>query len=186
MNIQLVGLSGSLRKGSYNTALLQAAAAMLPPDVSLTIAAIDDLPLYNADLDKPAVADRPATVVRLREQLAAAHGILIASPEYNYGIPGGLKNAIDWASRGEDAPLRHKPVALMGATISLWGTVRMQLSFLPVFQYLSMKPHYQPEVLVNEAVKKFDKGGNLTDVATREIIAKKLQSFRQFILDGLA
>lgn len=186
MNIQLVGLSGSLRKGSYNTALLQAATSLLPEDVSLTIAAIDDIPLYNADLDKPAVAARPATVVRLRDQLAAAHGLLIVSPEYNYGIPGGLKNAIDWASRGEDAPLRYKPVALMGATISLWGTVRMQLSFLPVFQYLNMKPHYQPEVLVNEAVKKFDAAGNLTDATTREIVAKKLQSFRQFILDDLA
>lgn len=186
MNIQLVGLSGSLRKGSYNTALLQAATSLLPENVSLTIATIDDIPLYNADLDKPASLERPPSVTRLREQLAAAHGILISSPEYNYGIPGGLKNAIDWASRGEDAPLRHKPVALMGATISLWGTVRMQLSFLPIFQYLSMKPHYQPEVLVNEAVRKFDKEGNLTDTATKEIIAKKLQSFRQFILDDLA
>lgn len=186
MNIQLAGISGSLRKGSYNTALLEVAASLLPQGVTMNIAPIDDIPLYNADLDLPAAHERPPTVIRLRERIAEAHGILVVSPEYNYGIPGGLKNAIDWASRGEDAPLRHKPIALMGASISLWGTVRMQLAFLPVFQYLSMKPHFQPEVFVSEAHKKFDKEGNLTDETTRKFVAKKLQSFKEFIIGQLA
>lgn len=183
MSIHLIGLSGSLRKNSYNTALLHEAAALLPEDVTMEIVGIGEIPLYNADLDLPATKERPALVKVLRDKLAQADGLLIVSPEYNYSIPGGLKNVIDWASRGEDSPLLHKPVALMGATQSLWGTVRMQLAFLPVFKYLSMKPLDKPEVMIAQAQNRFDKDGKLTDATTRDIVIKQLTAFRKFILE---
>ena len=113
-SIQLAGISGSLRKGSFNTALLHAVESLLPGNMKMNILSIADIPLYNADFDLPAAAERPAPVARFREGLAQVDAVLIVSPEYNYSIPGGLKNAIDWASRGEDSPLLGKPVAVMG------------------------------------------------------------------------
>lgn len=179
--IQLVGLSGSLRKGSYNTLLLKAAAQLLPTDVSMEIVSIADIPLYNADLDLPAAKERPSVVEHFRKMLADADGILISSPEYNYSIPGGLKNAIDWASRGEDSPLLRKPVAVIGATTGLWGTTRMQMSFHNVFLFLDMKPVYKPEVLVAQAEKKFDKEGSLIDEMARKLVRQKLEALKESI-----
>jgi len=179
--IQLVGMSGSLRKGSYNTMLLNAAAKLLPADVSMDIVSIEDIPLYNADLDLPAAKQRPEVVEHFRKMLTDADGILISSPEYNYSIPGGLKNAIDWASRGEDSPLLRKPVAVIGATPGLWGTVRMQMSFHNVFLFLDMKPVYKPEVLVAQAEKKFDKDGNLIDEMAKKLVKQKLEALKEMI-----
>jgi len=179
--IQLVGFSGSLRKGSYNTLLLKAAAQLLPTDVSMEIISIADIPLYNADLDLPAAKQRPEVVEHFRKMLADADGILISSPEYNYSIPGGLKNAIDWASRGEDSPLLRKPIAVLGATTGLWGTTRMQMAFHNVFLFLDMKPVYKPEVLVAQAEKKFDKEGKLIDETTKKLIRQKLEALKEMI-----
>ena len=179
--IQLVGMSGSLRKGSYNTMLLKAALQLLPTDVSMEIISIEDIPLYNADLDLPAAKQRPKTVEHFRKMLTDADGILISSPEYNYSIPGGLKNAIDWASRGEDSPLLRKPIAVIGATTGLWGTTRMQLAFHNVFLYLDMKPVYKPEVLVAQAEKKFDKGGSLIDEMAKKLLIQKLEALKELI-----
>jgi chromate reductase len=179
--IQLVGLSGSLRKGSYNTMLLKAALQLLPTDVSMEIISIADIPLYNADLDLPGAKQRPETVEHFRKMLADADGILISSPEYNYSIPGGLKNAIDWASRGEDSPLLRKPVAVIGATTGLWGTTRMQLAFQNVFLYLDMKPVYKPEVLMAQVEKKFDKNGNLIDEMAKKLLRQKLEALKEMI-----
>jgi len=179
--IQLIGMSGSLRKGSYNTMLLRAAAQLLPADVSMDIVSIEDIPLYNADLDLPAAGQRPETVEHFRKMLTDADGILICSPEYNYSIPGGLKNAIDWASRGEDSPLLRKPIAVIGATTGLWGTARMQVAFHNVFLFLDMKPVYKPEVLVAQAEKKFDKEGNLTDEMAKKLIKQKLKALKEMI-----
>ncbi|HEX3167816.1 MAG TPA: NAD(P)H-dependent oxidoreductase [Chitinophagaceae bacterium] len=179
--IQLVGLSGSLRKGSYNTMLLKAAGQLLPVDVSMDIVSIEDIPLYNADLDLPAAKQRPETVEHFRKMLTDADGILISSPEYNYSIPGGLKNAIDWASRGEDSPLLRKPVAVIGATTGLWGTARMQLAFHNVFLFLDMKPVYKPEVLVAQAEKKFNKQGHLIDETAKKLIKQKLEALKELI-----
>jgi len=179
--IQLVGLSGSLRKGSFNTMLLNAATQLLPVDVSMEILSIADIPLYNADLDLPAAKQRPETVEHFRKMLTDADGILIVSPEYNYSIPGGLKNAIDWASRGEDSPLLKKPVAVIGATTGLWGTVRMQMAFHNVFLFLDMKPVYKPEVLVAQAEKKFDKDGNLIDETAKKLVRQKLEALKEMI-----
>ena len=179
--IQLVGLSGSLRKGSYNTMLLKAASELLPFDVSMEIISIEDIPLYNADLDLPSAKNRPQPVEHFRKMLGDADGILISSPEYNYSIPGGLKNAIDWASRGEDSPLLRKPVAVIGATTGLWGTTRMQLAFHNIFLYLDMKPVYKPEVLVAQAEKKFDKNGNLIDEMSKKLLKQKLEALKEMI-----
>lgn len=176
--IRWAGISGSLRKESFNTWLLHAVEDLLPDNVTMNILSIADIPLYNADLDLPSVEKRPDTVTIFREALAKADAMVIISPEYNYSIPGGLKNAIDWASRGEDSPLLKKPVALLGATPGMWGTVRMQQAFHPLFQYLNLRPVYQPEELIAQAKEKFDKGGRLKDEKAKEIIIKKLNSLK--------
>ncbi|MBL0356878.1 MAG: NAD(P)H-dependent oxidoreductase [Chitinophagaceae bacterium] len=179
--IRLVGISGSLRKKSYNTILLNAVKELLPAEVTLELLSIDGLPLYNGDFDIPDVTQRPAAVVDFRNGLEHADGLIIVSPEYNYSIPGGLKNAIDWASRGTDSPIIQKPVALMGVTPGLWGTVRMQLAFQPVFQALGMQ-QTKPEILVSQAKAKFDTEGKLTDEDTRKLIIKQLLSLKEQII----
>lgn len=179
--VRVAGLSGSLRAGSLNTMLLRAAMELLPDGMAGEIVPIGDLPLYNADIEVPR-KDRPVPVQLFLDALARADALVIASPEYNYSIPGGLKNAIDWGSRGEDSPLLNKPVALMGATMGMWGTVRMQQAFRPVFQYLNMQPVNKPEVLVAEAPKKFDAQGRLTDEPTRRLIAQQLQALKVLTL----
>ena len=175
--IHLVGISGSLRKGSYNTMLLKTAGELLPDKANIEYLSIADIPVYNGDLDIPTKAARPEAVKKFRDVLAGADGIIIASPEYNYSIPGGLKNAIDWASLGEDSPLRGKHVSLMGATQGQWGTVRMQLAFLPIFNTLKMAHINKFEVFVSQAQKKFDADGHLIDNDTREILRKHLEIF---------
>lgn len=180
-HIKLVGISGSLRRGSFNTMLLKAASHLLPDDVSMNIISFENVPLYNADLDLPPAKERPEVVADLRKAIADADGLLIASPEYNYSIPGGLKNAIDWASRGEDSPLLRKPVAVIGATTGLWGTVRMQTAFHSVFVFLDMKPVYKPEILVAQADKKFDAEGNLIDEMAKKLLRQKLQALKELI-----
>ena len=175
-NRKIVGLCGSLRKGSYNAMLLNFVATLIPEGIDFEIVPFADIPVYNADNDTPDAAERPASVVKFREALARADAFIIVSPEYNYSIPGGLKNAIDWASRGKDSPLMHKPVAVMGATQGMWGTVRMQTAFLPVFTFLNMNPVLQPEVLVAQAQNKFDANGNLTDEMAIGIIKKKIDN----------
>jgi chromate reductase len=180
--IHFVGLSGSLRKGSFNTMLLNNAAQLLPSGVTMEIISIAAIPIYNGDLDLPVATARPEAVTAFRESLAKGDGLVIASPEYNYSIPGPLKNAIDWASRGEDAPLLRKPVAVMGATPGMWGTVRMQLAFMAVFQFLDMKPVLKPEVLIAGAAKKFDEHGKLTDEKAVELITRKLAALQELVL----
>ena len=181
-SVYLIGMSGSLRKDSFNTRLLFAVQQLWPENVTMGIVSIADQPLYNADLDLPAAKQRPPMVQQFREALATADGFVFVSPEYNYSIPGGLKNAIDWASRGEDSPLLNKPVAVMGATPGMWGTVRMQTAFLPVFTFLNMKPILKPEIQIAQAAKKFDAQGKLTDDKAKDLIRQKLDALRELIL----
>ncbi len=162
--------------------LLKAAIELLPEGVTVETLSIADLPVYNGDEDLPLALQRPVSVTKFRETLRKADGIIFVSPEYNYSIPGGLKNAIDWASRGEDSPLLGKHVSLMGATQGQWGTVRMQLAFLPVFHTLKM-PHINKfEVFVSQAQKKFDTAGKLIDNDTRELLKKHLEVFKETIV----
>lgn len=180
--ITIAGISGSLRKDSYNTMLLHAAKELLPEGVQMNVLSIAELPLYNGDYDLPIASERPPAVTSFREELAKVDGLLIVSPEYNYSIPGGLKNAIDWASRGDGSPLFNKPVSLMGATISMWGTVRMQVAFNSVFQIMSMKPVYRPEVAVAKAHEKFDGNGKFTDEYAKTLIRQNLENLKELIL----
>lgn len=183
--IKLAGISGSLRRDSFNTHLLKNVADLLPDNVSMDILPID-LPLYNADLDIPEAKERPASVQQFRDGLAAADGIIIVSPEYNFSIPGVLKNAIDWASRGKDSPMLKKPVALMGATQGLWGTAKMQVAFFPVFQFMDMQVVQQPEVLIAKAQEKFDKSGKLTDETSVKLVKKKIEALLKLVsADGM-
>ena len=182
-SVHFVGLSGSLRKGSYNTALLNAITGLLPQDTTMQIASVADIPLYNADLDLPAASARPPIVQAFRDQLAKADALVIVSPEYNYSIPGGLKNAIDWASRGEDSPMLRKAVVVMGATPGMWGTIRMQMAFQPVFLFLDMKPVLKPEVLIAQAKNKFNEQGQLTDATSIDLVRKKLEALRNLVVN---
>ncbi|MBW7888797.1 MAG: NAD(P)H-dependent oxidoreductase [Bacteroidetes bacterium] len=178
-NVKFVGISGSLRKDSYNTKLLNNVAALLPEEVTMEIVEIRNLPLYDGDYEEE---KRPLVVTEFRKKIAEADALVFVSPEYNYSIPGGLKNAIDWASRGKDAPIIGKPVSVMSATIGLWGGARLQLAFLPVFKFLNMFPVSKHEVMVAQANQKFDDKGNLLDETTKEIIKQNLLALKSLTL----
>ena len=180
--VHIIGISGSLRKDSFNTKLLNEARELLPTGMTMEIISIEDIPLYNADHDLPAAEQRPAAVQQFRDQLAKAQGFLIASPEYNYSIPGGLKNAIDWASRGKDSPMMNKAMAIMGATPGMWGTVRMQIAFKPILQFLNITAVQKPEILISQADKKFNADGKLTDEKARELITQLLNELKSIII----
>jgi len=167
VSIHVLGFSGSLRKGSYNTALLAAAADFLPGGMTLETFDLSPIPLYNEDVR---AAGYPGPVRAFRERIAAADAILIATPEYNFSMPGVLKNALDWASRPPDPPLSGKPVAIMGASTGNFGTVRSQLHLRQVCVYTNMLPVNKPEVLVSRAQEKFDAEGRLTDETTRGFV----------------
>lgn len=171
--MHFIGISGSLRKKSLNTALLRAAQSAVPDSVTFDTAEIKDLPLFNSDLDDPEQLEQ---VDRFRKKLQSADALVIASPEYNFSIPGVLKNAIDWASRGKDSPLLNKPVAIMGASPGMLGTARMQMHLRQVFMYNNMIPVNKPEVFVNQANTKFDEAGNLIDEKTKELLRQQMSS----------
>lgn len=179
MKLHFVGISGSLRKASYNSALLRAAEQLLPNGITFEQAEIRDLPLYDPDID---AIERPVSAIQFREFLSNADAIIISSLEYNYSIPGVLKNAIDWASRGKDSPMVNKPVALMGATTGMWGTMRMQQAFRPIFQGLNMFPVNKPEVLVAQVQHKFDSNGTLIDEPTKEIVRQQMLALKNLTL----
>ena len=169
MTTKILAFSGALRKASTNTALLRAAKQVAPEGVEIEIyEGISALPYFDQDLE----GDVPASVVELREKIAAADGVLIASPEYNYSIPGVLKNALDWASRpyGESV-LTGKPVAVMGASGSGFGTVRAQNHLRDVFHWLDAKVVTKPEVHVGNNWERFDGEGNLVDETSRNLVA---------------
>jgi chromate reductase len=180
-NIQLIGISGSLRSGSYNTMLLNNLQQWLPDGVQLETLSFSQLPVYNGDDDMPIKPERPPAVLAFRQALEKADGLVIVSPEYNHSIPGGLKNAIDWASRGKDSPLQNKPVALMGVSDGAMATSRMQVAMLSLFLGLNMM-RVGPEVLVARGQDKFDTAGKFTDEKAIVLIKKQLQALKQLVL----
>jgi chromate reductase len=163
----ILGIAGSLRRGSYNRMLLRAAAEELPEEARLDSFDLEGLPLFNQDLE----ADPSLRVRELKNRIRAADAVLIATPEYNYSVPGVLKNAIDLASRpyGDNA-WDGKPVAVMGASTGLLGTGRAQYHLRQSFVFLNMYPVNGPEVMVTFAPEKFDAEGRLTDPAARELV----------------
>jgi chromate reductase len=171
--IRILGIAGSLRRQSYNRAALRAAVDLVPQGATLEIADISGLPGFNQDDEQ----NPPAKVVELKKQIRAADAILMVTPEYNYSIPGVLKNAIDWASRPYgDSAWRGKPVAVMGASIGSIGTARAQYHLRQCFVFLDMHPLNQPEVMIAQAGERFDEHGNLTHEPTKQIIRQLLEN----------
>jgi chromate reductase len=169
MAIKILAISGALRAASTNTALLRAAQQLAPEGAQVEIYdGLRDLPHFDQDLE----AEPPASVIELREKIAAADAVLISTPEYNYSIPGVLKNALDWASRpyGQSV-LTGKPVAIMGAAGSGFGTVRAQNHLRDVFHWLDSKVVTKPEVHVGNNWERFDGEGNLVDDTSRNLVA---------------
>ena len=167
MATKILGISGSLRKQSFNGWALKAAQALVPADATLDIYDIAGLPLFNQDEEK----NPPPKVTDFKAKIRAADAILLVTPEYNYSIPGVLKNAIDVASRPYgDSAWNGKPVALMGASVGVLGTARAQYHLRQCFVFINMQPVQQPEVLIRECANKFDAQGNLTDDTAKGLI----------------
>lgn len=172
----ILGLSGSLRRASYNAGLLRAAAELAPEGTRIDIGSIADVPLYDGDVE--AASGIPAPVRALTDKLAAADGLLLVTPEYNNGVPGVFKNAIDWMSRGEGLrSFRGKPVALTGASPGNFGTTLAQSHWLPVLRTLQTRPWWEGRLMVSKAGDLFDDDGNLTDRKTRERLAEFVAGF---------
>lgn len=170
-SIRVLGIAGSLRRKSYNRAALRAAQKLAPQDVSLEIFELDGIPPFSEDDEK----QPPAKVVEFKKRIRDADAILIVTPEYNYSIPGVLKNAIDWASRPYgDSAWTDKPVAVMGASVGRFGTARAQYHLRQVFVFLNMHALNQPEVMIGPASEYFDADGNLTNETTKDLIRQLL------------
>lgn len=165
--IRILGLSGSLRKGSYNSAALRAASGLLPEGASMEIADLSEVPVYNEDVKAQGF---PPAVQKLREKIAAADALFFATPEYNYSVSGVLKNAIDWASRPPNQPFDDKPVAIMSASGGLLGGARAQYHLRQIGIFMNLRFVNRPEVMIAQAQTKFDAEGNLTDETTRGLI----------------
>ncbi len=173
---KILGLSGSLRKGSFNAGLLRAARDLAPEGTEIQIGSILDVPLYNAD--EEAAHGLPPSVQRLQAQLQAADGLLLVTPEYNNGIPGVFKNAIDWMSRGPGlAMFVGKPVALLGASPGGFGTLLAQNDWLPVLRTLKAELWSEGRMLVSSASGLFDESGALTDDRTRAALRDFVAGF---------
>ena len=166
-SISVLGICGSLRRGSYNMAALRTAIELKPPGMTIAVADISAFPLYNEDVRAQGF---PPVVETFRRQIREADALLFATPEYNYSMPGVLKNAIDWASRPPDQPFAGKPVAIIGASAGMGGTARAQYDLRRSCVFLDMHPLNKPEVLIGQAHTKFDAEGRLTDEAGRNFI----------------
>lgn len=178
----LIGIAGSLRKGSYNTMLLRAAAELASGDARIEIASIRGIPLYDGDVEAESGVPEPARA--LKERIAAADGLLLVTPEYNHSIPGVFKNALDWLTRptADIARVFHgRPVAVTGATPGRGGTLLAQTAWLPVFATLRMRPWFGARLLVSEAHKIFDAEGRLVDEKIRTQLRDFVGGFAEFI-----
>jgi chromate reductase, NAD(P)H dehydrogenase (quinone) len=179
-SIHILGFAGSLRIGSYNAAALRAAQEILPEGMTLEIFDIADIPQYNGDVEQVEI---PEPVKKFKERIKHADALLIATPEYNYSVPGVLKNAIDWASRPlGDTPLPGKPVAILGASMGIFGTARAQYHLRQICICLNMLVLNRPEVFIGEAHTKFDGTGKLTDEETRKRIQALLESLKKWTI----
>jgi chromate reductase, NAD(P)H dehydrogenase (quinone) len=175
--LTVLGICGSLRKASYNMAALRTAVEVRPPGMTIEIADISAIPLYNEDVR---ALGFPPPVEKLRQQIKAADALLFACPEYNYSMSGVLKNAIDWASRPPDQPFAGKPVAIISAAAGMAGGARSQLHLRQSCVFLDMHPLNKPEVLIFQAQNKFDAAGKLTDDVARGLIRDLMAALRRW------
>jgi len=176
--IRILGIVGSLRKGSYNRLALKAAQGLMPSGAVLNLIELHGIPVFNQDNEM----SLPASVFEFKRQILAADAILFATPEYNYSLPGGLKNAIDWASRpyGESA-WTDKPAAVMGASVGNLGTARAQYHLRQILVAQNMPMVSQPEVMIGNAAQLFDPDGKLSDEPTRQHIQKLLRALVKLV-----
>jgi chromate reductase len=178
--LRVVGIAGSLRRASFNLALLRAAQGLTPSTLRIEIEALDEIPMFNADLE---LAGTPASVRRLRDAVGGADGLLLATPEYNHGVPGVLKNAIDWLSQPVRASvLNGKPTAIIGASTGPAGTARGQSQLRQSFVLTNTPVMLQPEILVGRAQDRFDPDGRLRDEDVQRVLAGFLTQFEMWIL----
>lgn len=178
----IIGVSGSLRKNSFNSALLRAAAEFMPAGSELSIETIEGIPLYNYDVEVS--AGIPPRAVELKQAITKADGLLLATPEYNNSLPGVFKNAIDWLSRPASdikTVFGGKPVAVMGASAGAFGTVLSQNAWLPVLRTLGTRPYFEGRLLVSRAQNVFAEDGSLTDEAIRKQLAQFVNGFVEFV-----
>jgi chromate reductase, NAD(P)H dehydrogenase (quinone) len=173
MTMKLLGISGSLRRGSINSAVLRAAIEFAPAGLTIERFDLAPIPLYDGDVE---VAGLPAAVVAFREAIAAADALLIVTPEYNSGIPGVLKNAIDWASRGADQPFDGKPIAIVTASPGRLGGARCQLQLRQCFVPLNGRVMVQPELMIAGANRLIDTEGRLSDEDTRTRLSRVVEA----------
>jgi chromate reductase len=178
--VNVLGIAGSLRAGSFNRSLLRAAQELAPPGMEITTFDLAPIPLYNGDVE--AKGD-PEPVAALKAAIRQADALLIVTPEYNFGVPGVLKNAIDWVSRPpRGSALNGKPAAIMGATPGMGGTGRAQMQLRQAFVFTQTHALLSPEVLVARAQEKFDASGRLTDEKTREFVGQLLQALADWTM----
>jgi chromate reductase len=178
-DLKVLGISGSLRKGSFNTAALRACAEIMPAGLTMTYARIDDLPLFNQDVFD---AGLPESAKRFRAEVTAADGLLIASPEYNFSVTAALKNAIDWGSRPPNQVFQDKPIALFSVSQGPMGGARVQYDLRRILGQLWGHVLPRPEVFIGSSPSKFDAQGHLTDETTRKFLADLLAGFKSWIL----
>ena len=178
VKIEILGIVGSLRKDSYNRYALQAAQALTPPEAVLNLIELSGIPVFDQDND----LTPPASVLEFKRRILAADAILFATPEYNYSVPGALKNAIDWASRprGESA-WQGKPAALLGASPGYLGSARAQCHLRQILSALDMPVVNQPEVIITHAAQQFEADGRLSNESTRQHIQKLLLALTQLV-----
>ena len=171
--VKILGIAGSLRKASYNRGALRAALQLCPEGARIEVFELDGIPAFNQDEEK----QPPQKVTEFKQKIKAADAILLVTPEYNYGLPGVLKNAIDWASRpyGDNA-WNGKPVAIMSAAMSMGGGIRAQYQLRQCFVFLNMEAVVQPEVAINNVGERFDEQGNLKDETSKKLIRQLLQN----------
>lgn len=182
--MRILGISGSLRSGSLNTKLLHAARALAPAGVEIEVATLNGIPLYDGDVEQRGI---PEPVAALKERVVASDGVLLVTPEYNNGIPGVFKNAIDWLSRPEKDSARvftHRPFAVIGASPGRFGTILSQAAWLPVLRTLKTRQWSEGRLLLSQAHEHFDEAGELKDEGKRKRLAEFLEGYAAFIRDG--
>ena len=181
---RVLGISGSLRRGSYNTALLRAAVKLMPAEATLEMASIRGIPLFDGDVEAQGI---PASVAQLKEAIVGADGVLLVTPEYNNSIPGVFKNAIDWCSR-PSADIKRvfggRPFALIGASPGGFGTILSQAAWLPVLRTLGAQPWFGGRLLVSRAAAVFEESGALKDAAVEEQLRQFLAGYVAFLRRG--